>query len=130
MNDLKEKKLLYPELSYRVVGILFDVYNELGYGYQEKYYERAIETELKSKGINYKKQLYVPLEFKNQKIGNYFLDFLIEDKIVLELKKGDRFSKKNIDQVYGYLKVKNLKLGIIAQFSSTDLKFKRIVNIK
>lgn len=128
MQTIKRKDLLYPELSYKIIGILYEVYNDLGYGYQEKYYEKAVEIFFKNKNINYKRQLYIPLKFRNQKIGNYFLDFLVEDKIVLELKKGDKFSKSNIDQVYEYLKVNDLKLGIIAQFSSTNLKFKRIIN--
>ena len=130
MNSLKRKDLLYPELSYKLIGILYEVYNELGYGHQEKYYEKAIEIALKNANINYKKQLYVPLKFQGQKIGNYFLDFLIENKIILELKRGDKFSKKNIEQVYGYLKVNNLHLGIIAQFTAINLKFKRIINEK
>ncbi len=71
----------------------------------------------------------VPLFFKEKIIGKDFLDFLIDDKIVLELKKGDNFSRKSIEQVYEYLQATKLKLGIIAQFSSNGLKFKRIVNI-
>lgn len=130
MKKLIKKDVLYPELSYKIIGILYDIYNELGYGYQEKYYEKATAKAFEQEGLNYKEQLHVPLEFRTQKIGSYFLDFLVEDKIVLELKKGDKFSKKNIDQVYEYLKAKNLKLGIITQFTSTSLKFKRIVNIR
>jgi len=108
MKELVKKDILYPELSYKIVGILYDVYNELGYGYQEKYYEKAIARSFEKEKLDYKEQLHVPFE----------------------LKKGDKFSKKNIDQVYGYLKAKNLKLGIIAQFAPNGLKFKRIVNIK
>lgn len=130
MKELIKKDILHPELSYKIIGILYEVYNELGYGFQEKYYEKAAAKEFEQKGLEYKEQLHVPLEFKNQKIGDYFLDFLIDDKIILELKKGDNFSKKNIDQVYAYLRAKDLKLGIIAQFTSRGLKFKRIVNIK
>lgn len=70
------------------------------------------------------------MKYKGAIVGNYFLDFLIENKIVLELKKGDRFSKKDIEQVYAYLKVTGLKLGIIANFTGKGVKFKRIVNIK
>lgn len=130
MKKLIKKDILYPELSYEIIGILYDVYNELGYGFQEKYYERAIAKEFERKKLKYKKQLHVPLEFKNEKIGDYFLDFLVEDKIVIELKRGDNFSRKNIEQIYAYLKARDLKLGIIAQFTSKGLKFKRIVNIR
>jgi len=130
-GDQKNKlDLVYPELSYKIVGLLYEVYNELGYGYQEKHYEKALAEAFKQAGLNYQEQLHIPLTFKDSKIGDYFLDFLVEDKIVVELKKGDRFSKKNIEQVFAYLKVKNLKLGILAQFATDGLKFKRIVNIK
>jgi len=129
MNKVR-RDLVYPELSYKIVGLLYEVYNDLGYGYQEKYYEKAVAKALEQERLKYKEQLYVPFEFKNQKIGEYYLDFLVEDKIIVELKKGDKFSRKNIEQVYAYLKAKNLKLGILAQFSTNGLKFKRIVNIK
>ncbi len=121
--------LIYPELSYKIIGILFDVYNQLGYGYQEKYYENATAVALKFAGLNYKEQFPVPLKFKNEKIGNYFLDFLIDDKIVLELKRGERVAKSNIDQIYAYLKATGLKLGILAQFTPSGIKFRRILNI-
>jgi len=121
--------LIYPELSYKIIGILFDVYNQLGYGYQEKYYEKAVATSLKLARLNYKEQFLVPLKFKGEKIGNYFLDFLVDDKIVLELKRGERVAKSNIDQIYAYLKAMNLKLGILAQFTPSGIKFRRILNI-
>jgi len=73
--------------------------------------------------------LYYPLIFQEEVIGKYYFDFLIEDKIVLELKRGDYFSKQDIEQIYRYLKINNLKLGILARFSSKGLLFKRIVNI-
>lgn len=133
MEAINKKKiidLVYPQLSYKIIGILFSVFNGLGYGYQEKYYQKAIATLLKEKGVNFKEQVYAPVEFKENKIGCYYLDFLIENKLVLEIKKGERFSKSNIEQVYAYLKRFNLKLGIIANFTRKGLKFKRIVNIK
>ena len=127
--ERKTIQLIYPDLSYKLVGILFTVFNELGYGYQEKYYQRAIAKVLKENKIEFKEQVYAPLEFKGERIGGYYLDFLIENRLILEIKKGDRFSKTNIDQVYSYLKRFNLKLGIIANFTRGGLKFKRIVNI-
>jgi len=69
------------------------------------------------------------IKFKNDNIGKYFLDFLVDDKIVLEIKKGDRFSRRDIEQIYGYLKATNLKLGIIANFTNNGIKFKRIINL-
>ncbi len=121
--------LVYPELSYKVIGILFNVFNELGYGYQEKYYQKAIAIAFKDTGVIFKEQVSAPLEFRGRAIGRYYLDFLIEEKIILEIKRGDRFLRKNIEQVYGYLKKFNLKLGLLVNFTSNGLKFKRIVNL-
>ncbi|PIS29970.1 MAG: hypothetical protein COT41_03880 [Candidatus Portnoybacteria bacterium CG08_land_8_20_14_0_20_40_83] len=70
------------------------------------------------------------MNYKNKPIGIYYFDFLIDDKIVLEIKVRDYFSKKDITQLYSYLKAKNLKLGIIAHFTKTGVKFKRVANIK
>lgn len=121
--------LVYPEISYKIIGILFDVYNELGFGYQEKYYYKAIREGLKRAGFEFKEQLPVPVEYKNTKIGTYYLDFLIDNLVVLEIKRGERFLKKHYDQVLAYLKSTNTKLGIIAGFTSNGIKFKRVLNI-
>jgi len=129
MQKLKRQDLIYPELSYQIIGILFEVYNQLGSGYHEKYYQKAVALQLKENKVSFKEQVYTPLIFKEEIIGKNFLDFLIEDKIILEIKKGDRFSKKHIEQILNYLKTTNLKLGILANFGLKDLKFKRIVNI-
>jgi len=120
--------LIYPELSYKIVGVLFEAHNKLGPGYHEKYYQKATALGLQESGLSFNEQVYSPLVFNDSKVGRYFLDFLIDDKIILEIKKGDRFSKRNIDQIVAYLKVNNLKLGIIANFGNKELKFKRIIN--
>jgi GxxExxY protein len=128
--ELKRKDLIYPELSYQIIGILFNVYNDLGGGCHERYYQKAVALGLKECSLTFREQVYLPLNFRGIKVGNYYLDFLIENKIILEIKKGEKFTRKNIEQVYNYLKVANLKLGIIANFTKTGLRFKRILNIK
>lgn len=126
--ELKRKDLFYPELSYKIVGVLFSVFNELGYQYQEKYYQRAVARCFADLGISFKEQLSAPIEFRGKQIGRYIFDFLVDDKIILEIKRGDGFSIVDIRQVLGYLKKSDLKLGILARFSSHGLKFKRIIN--
>jgi GxxExxY protein len=130
MNNrgVKRKDLLYPELSYQIIGVLFDVYNTLGYGYQEKYYQRAISNRFKKINLSLKEQVPVEIKFQGNEIGKYFLDFIIEDKIVLEIKK-DNFLKTDFDQLYAYLKATGLKLGILGNFTKRGLQFKRIVNL-
>lgn len=126
----EKEKLVYPELSYKIVGLLYDVHNQIGGGHREKYIQRAIEILLIRNNIQFKKELYCPLIFEHEEIGKYFLDFLIESKLVLEIKSGERFDRKSIDQVFSYLKANNLKLGILAQFTKEKVKFRRILNIR
>ncbi|MCX6745921.1 MAG: GxxExxY protein [Candidatus Parcubacteria bacterium] len=122
--------LIYKDLSYEIVGVLFQVSNELGYGYQEKYYENAIGKLFDKKMISYQRQIKCDLKFDNEKIGLYYLDFLIADKIVLEIKVGKRFAKQAFDQIIAYLKATNKKLGILALFNSKGVRFIRIVNLE
>jgi len=126
---LKREDIIFPELSYQIIGILFDVYNKLGYGHSEKIYQRAIAVALQNTNLEFQEQVYVPLTYNNQRIAANYLDFLIDKKIVLEIKKGDRFVKAHIDQVYQYLVDTKLKLGILAYFAPRNLHFKRIVNL-
>jgi GxxExxY protein len=127
-TKLKRQDLIYPEISYNIVGILYEVYNEMGGGHKEKYYQNAVEAFLKEKKIPYKRELHTPLKFKGYKVGHYFLDFLIEDKIVLELKRGDYFAPNDVQQILSYLKATGLQLGILAIFTRSGVKIKRIIN--
>lgn len=122
------KKIIYKDLSYKIVGILFKVYTKLGGRYQEKYYQRAIEEELKKEKIRYKKEIYVDLLYNEKKIGKYVLDFLINNKVVLEIKTVSKLKPEDFRQVLGYLKSKKLELGILANFRGKKVVFKRILN--
>ena len=119
--------LIYPELSYRLVGILQKVYNGLGGGYQEKYYQNAIKQELISNNINFLEQVRSEIYYKGHSIGKYYLDFIIEHKVVLEIKAVPFFARKDILQILGYLKNANLELGILANFHRKNLQIKRII---
>jgi len=123
-----KKELIYKELSYDIIGAAMKVSNELGYGYQEKYYERALNKVFDKQGIKYKNQVKCDLKFEGEKVGVFFLDFLIEDKIVVEIKVGNRFHKKSFDQIISYLKANNKQLGILIKFTREGIKFVRIVN--
>lgn len=120
---------IYKDLSYKIVGILFDVHNEVGFGYQEKYYQRAIAQAFVQRGIPFREQLPFNLTYREQIIGRYYLDFLIDDKIILEIKRGNHFSRRNVYQVTGYLKRTGLLLAILANFTSSGVKFMRLLNL-
>jgi len=121
-------KLIYPELSYKVMGVLYKVYNSLGSSRQEKHYQRAIEIELEDQKIEFQREKKTELLYRQKKVGDYYVDFLIEKKIVLELKAKDFYTTKDINQVVSYLKNLRVHLGILANFRSERLKYRRIVN--
>ncbi|MDP3014876.1 MAG: GxxExxY protein, partial [bacterium] len=107
MPILKRNDLLYPELSYEIIGAAFDVYNLLGEGHHEKYYQKALAEALTNKELKFKQQLSCSLNYRGKILGKRFLDFLVENKIIIEIKKGNKFSKQHIDQVLDYLKLNN-----------------------
>ena len=108
--------------------MLFDFHNQLGNEYQEKYYQRAVEEALKVNNMNYKKEINMDLMYKDKKIGKYFLDFLIEDKIILEVKTVGGFTPQQLRQVLAYLKAFNKPLGILANFRTNKLSYRRVIN--
>jgi GxxExxY protein len=123
------KGVVYPELSYQIVGALFDVSNELGSGHLEKIYQRAVAEALRKRGISFVEQVPFDIVFQETKVGVYILDFLIEGKIVLEIKQGDRFRRTNMDQVNAYLRLTGCKLALLANFTSDGVKSRRLVNL-
>lgn len=127
-TEIRRKDLIYPELCYRIMGILFNVWKEVGAGHKEKFYQKAAANDFKDKKLAFKEQLPVKINYKGKFIGIYYFDFLVADKIVLEIKVRNYFRKRDIDQLSSYLRARKLKLGIIAHFTNTGVKFKRIVN--
>ncbi len=125
---VNKKDLLFPELSFIINGILIDVSKRLGGGHQEKYYQKAVGIGLGYRHLIFGEQVYVPLRYENEIVGKYFLDFLIENKIVLELKRGEFISASVIEQTKQYLSALNLKLAIIACFTYRGVVIKRVIN--
>ena len=123
-------ELIYPELSYKIVGILFKVYNQLGGGYQEKYYQKAIKRELFINDIPFLEQVRADFNYNGQLIGRYYLDFVIDHKIALEIKAAPVLLQKDIMQVLNYLKQSDLRLGILASLNRNNIYYKRILRGK
>ena len=129
-REVRKKDLLYPEESYRICGALFDVFKELGTGHREINYQRAAKIAFEHTGFKTEQEVSVPITYHGFKIGSYRLDFLINGKIIVELKCSDTTSRAYIDQTVSYLKALDLKLCILAQFTSKGVKIRRIVNIE
>jgi len=123
-------ELIHPELSYKIIGVLYAVYNQLGGGYQEKYYQKAIRKELFINQIPFLEQVRTDFNYYGQAIGRYYIDFVIDHKIVLEIKATPSFIRKDVMQVLNYLKQSNLKLGILASLNRNNIFYKRILKGK
>lgn len=126
---VRRDDLVYPELSYKLVGYAYEVFDELGPGHSEKIYQRSYAVMLRRNDHQFQEQVYYPVRFKDEIISKGFLDFKVEEKVIVELKKDDRFSKTHIEQVLDYIKRSNLKLALLINFTKEGVKFKRIVNI-
>ena len=120
--------LLHKEESYELVGILFDVHNELGGGFLEVVYSDAVEYELKRRKILYEREKKFQIKYKDTVLPHHFFaDFVVFGKIVLELKSTTHLHDANIAQCINYLKISKLNLAILANFESDKLIHHRIV---
>jgi GxxExxY protein len=125
-----KNNLIYPELSYKIIGIAFKVFNKLGYGHQEKYFQRAMALEFDKEGIEYEREKEIELLYDNQNIGRYFLDFIVERKILLELKVTPQMKHIHIRKTLEYLNEAKLKLAILIYFTKEGVRYRRIINPK
>src|SRR3989338_10347804 len=126
--NMGKENLIYPELSYRLSGILFAVHNELGRFRNEKQYADAIERHLAIHGIPYEREKILPISFVGEQGGRSKLDFLIDGKIVLAIKAKRMFEKPDYYQTKRYLTVAEKKLAVLVNFRDRYLKPKRILN--
>ncbi len=121
-------KIIYPELSYKINGILFKTHNTLGKNCSEGQYSDFVENLLIESKLRYEREKILPPIFEGEKIGRNKVDFLIDNKIILELKSKKIILKDDYYQVKRYLAVFNKKLGIIVNFRSSYIYPKRILN--
>lgn len=120
--------LIYKEESYAIVGALFDDYNNLGGGFSEIVYKDALEYELDTLGIPFKREKEYSVAYKDIILPHkFYADFVVFDKIILEIKSVENLNDKHISQCINYLKVSNCKLAILANFHKDLLDHKRIV---
>lgn len=129
IQNKAKKDIVYSDLSGQIIGVVFEVYYQLGHGHPEKTYQKALAIAFAKADLKFIEQLYVPVLFAEKIVGQNYFDFLVEDKIVVEIKKGNYFVKSHIDQVHKYLVSKNLKLGILIYFAPRTVHLKRVVNI-
>jgi GxxExxY protein len=119
--------MLERDLSHVVRGCIYEVYRQLGCGFLEKVYEKALITELKLQGIKAEAQVPITVRYKHAVVGDYFADLVVEGVIILELKAQERISPANEAQLMNYLKASGIRLGMLVNFSFPKASIKRII---
>jgi GxxExxY protein len=122
--------LLYEEESYKINGALYEVHKALGPGLLEKVYQEALEKELELQGIPFEREKCFSIIYKGEKLEQkYVADFVIYNKIVVELKAVDELLPVHKAQVINYLTITGYKLGLLVNFNSKKIKPERIVRL-
>ena len=114
------------DLIYRAIGCMISVHKELGSGFLENVYHRALELELAHQGIDFESEIEIELTYRGKSVGKHRLDLLVEKQLVVELKTVDKLHKKHYAQVRSYLKAANRPVGLLANFSDYQLDPRRV----
>ena len=122
------RNIVLPELSFKIMGALFAVHNELGPTLLEKYYQRALAKELKLQKLSFTQEVPVTLEYKGNSIGKYMLDFIVDNQVIIENKAQGGYKPSFFKQTHAYLRQTCLPLAILVNFRCPRLEFRRIVN--
>jgi GxxExxY protein len=115
------------QISYAIQGCVFEVYRQLGCGFLEKVYEKALLAELELQGLMAEAQVPVRVQYKNVMVGEYFADIVVEGRVILELKAQQNLPQASRAQLLNYLKATGLHLGMLINFAFPKASIKRIV---
>ncbi|WP_310557648.1 GxxExxY protein [Flavobacterium sp.] len=119
-------EFLHKELSEAILKVFYEVYNELGYGFLENVYQNAMYIELKSQGFKVEAQKQIKVYYKNELVGNFIADLVIDDVIIIELKACDTLVKAHYAQTLNYLKATNIEIGLLLNFGEKP-EIKRLI---
>ena len=125
MSELK-----YKEITEKIIGSAMKVHAVLGNGFQEVIYQRALEIEFKEMEMSFEREFNMPIYYKNHRIGERRVDFLVDGKISVELKAIINLEPVHFAQARNYLEAYNLEVGLLLNFGSISLQFKRLQNPK
>ncbi len=124
----RKEEFLYEELTYKIVGIGMKIHRELGPGFLEAVYEEAMIIELQEASIIFKNQVELDVYYRGEKLNKkYRADFIIDDKVLVELKGTHGLTETNEAQMINYLKATKLQVRLMLNFGKSSLEWKRIV---
>ncbi len=122
MSDYK-----YSNITQKIIGCAMKVHRVLGNGFQEKIYQRALAIEMKNQGLEFMREMEMPIFYEEHEIGTRRVDFFVENKIMVELKALSALDDTHLAQAINYLEAYRMEVGLLINFGAKSLQFKRVV---
>lgn len=123
--DQGEERLKHRALTEQIIGVFFEVYNELGHGFLESVYEKAFEVALTAKNLRVRRQIEVPVWFRGHKVGDFSADMLVQEGVLVELKSCRGLDVAHEAQLLNYLRATEIEVGLLFNFGLKP-QFKRL----
>jgi GxxExxY protein len=121
------KDILYKDLSYTIIGTAMEVHRKLGCALPEQIYNKALALEFTKLGIPCDRERYYKVAYDQEMLGKFFVDLLIDNKIILELKSDERITLNHESQLFTYLHISGIRVGYVLNFGVRKLQFKRLI---
>lgn len=118
-------KLLYPGLTEKVIGVYYDVYNEVGHGFLESVYSNCMHLALRSEGLSVQREVPIPVYFRGSDVGQFKADLVVEGCVLVELKAVQNLDRSHEAQVMNYLRGTQLEIGLLFNFGGHKPQFRR-----
>lgn len=125
MSMIKEQ-YKYSEITKQIIGCAMKVHRTLGNGFQEVIYQRALAIEMRKLGLDFARELEMPVMYEDEQIGTRRVDFFVENKIMVELKARTQLENVHLAQALNYLEAYQIEIGLLINFGATSLQFKRL----
>ena len=126
--QFSHSNLLLSDLSYKIIGCAFNVHKVLGGGHLENSYHKAFIAELSKSGLKFISKKQIAINYKEVLVSMYEPDFIVEDSIIIEIKRKGRLTPKDFEQANRYLKATGKKLALLIHFGQELVKVKRVIN--
>ena len=128
MKEIVKEQYKHSDVTGKIIGCAMKVHSTLGNGFQEVIYQRCLAIEMEKQGLGFARELEMPIYYEGIEVGTRRVDFLVEDKIMLELKALSRLEDVHLAQALNYLEAYKLETGLLVNFGARSLEFKRVTN--
>lgn len=128
ISSIKTNDYKYSDITGTVIGGAMKVHNTLGNGFQEVIYQRCLSIEMKKAGLGFERELERPIFYEREEVGVRRVDFLVEGKVLVELKAIKELEDVHLAQGLNYLEALGIEIGLLINFCDKRLKFKRLIN--